>query len=222
VIYAKEQMGFGGFFMINKQSVRDYGYEASLLFSVIVDAENLFEDEWFYQTVELISGLTYNILKKRNIADSVQKLTTDELIQVKDFGLPKRRHFKLNKSKIIETFGLNGDDSMAVKDMIGQQAFFLINKKLVKELGWEAAWFLSILSDAEKMFADDDVNAGYVFQTTPTVEAMSMGVLTRRKQETGIKSLIDAGVISQKNIGLPMKRHFKIHPRKLAEVFARE
>ncbi|MGL5713102.1 MAG: hypothetical protein ACRCX2_08790 [Paraclostridium sp.] len=111
---------------------------------------------------------------------------------------------------------------MFAKNTIGTSAFFMINKKLTKDLGYEASMFLAVLADAEQIFKEDDENAGFVFQTMPTVEAMSMGVLTRRKQEVGIKALVDAGIIEQKNMGLPLRRYFKINNKRLAEVLADE
>ncbi|MGL5803136.1 MAG: hypothetical protein ACRCX7_11180 [Cetobacterium sp.] len=108
------------------------------------------------------------------------------------------------------------------KNTIGTDAFFMINKRLTRELGLEAAMFLAILADAESIFKDGDVNAGFVFQTQPTVEAMSMGVLTRRRQDMGIKALIEHGIIEQKNMGLPMRRYFRINNKRLVEVLTND
>lgn len=105
---------------------------------------------------------------------------------------------------------------MFAKNTVGMNAFFMISKKLTAELGLEAAMFLAILADAESIFEDED----WVFQTQPTVEAMSHGFLTRRKQEVGIKALIDAGIIEQQNRGLPMRRYFRIDNKRLIEFLA--
>lgn len=66
--------------------------------------------------------------------------------------------------------------------------------------------FLAILADAHDIFEDE-----WVYQTQPTVEEMSGGFLTRRKQEFAVKQLVDAGLISHKNIGMPRKRYFKLN-----------
>ena len=95
-------------------------------------------------------------------------------------------------------------------------SFFMINKKITLDLGIDAAMFLAILADAEQIFSEDDVNAGFVFQTVPTVEAMSMGVLTKRRQQIGIAALIQAGIIEQRNMGLPLRRYFRINNKELS------
>lgn len=219
-------MGGEGFFCINKQIVKDIGIDSAIMFSILCDGESLCGEE-FYQTREMILSLSFNYIKKTRYENCVKTLESVGFISTEiRKGLPPRRYFKINTEKVMRELNIiKGDDDMVgkimMKDLIGQNAFFMLNKKLVKELGWEAAMFMSILADAEKIFADDDINAGFVFQTQPTVEAMSMGVLTRRKQETAVKALVESGVIEQRNMGLPMRRYFKINNQALIELFKR-
>src|SRR5574344_1900044 len=93
-----------------------------------------------------------------------------------------------------------------LKQLIGQQGFLMVNKAIMREVGMEAAIFLSILIDADTIFEEE-----WVYQTQPTVEGLSCGFLTRRRQENAIKILIESGFIEQRNIGMPMKRHFRIN-----------
>lgn len=93
----------------------------------------------------------------------------------------------------------------------------MLNRKMMEEVGVEATLFLSILVDADNIFDDE-----WVFQTQPTVEALSCGFLTRRKQDNAIKILIEKGFISQKNMGLPMRRYFKIHEEEVMRVFTQK
>lgn len=111
---------------------------------------------------------------------------------------------------------------MLAKNTIGMSAFFMINKKITLQYGLEAALFLAVLADAEMIFSDDDENAGFVFQTVPTVEAMSCGFLTKRKQAVAIQSLIEGGIIEQKNMGLPLRRYFRINNSVLMKVLTSE
>lgn len=220
-------LGGDGFFCVNKQIVRDVGIDSAIMFTILCDGESICGEE-FYQTRDMILTLSFNYIKKTRYENCVKALEGIGFISTEiKKGLPTRRYFKINTDKVMSELKIiKGDEDimgkLMMKDLIGQNAFFMLNKKLVKELGWEAAMFMSILADAEKIFADDDVNAGFVFQTQPTVEAMSMGVLTRRKQETAVKALVEAGVIEQKNMGLPMRRYFKINNTALIELFKRE
>ncbi|MGL5714590.1 MAG: hypothetical protein ACRCX2_16335 [Paraclostridium sp.] len=218
-------LGGDGFFCINKQIVKDIGIDSAIMFSILCDGESICGEE-FYQTREMILSLSFNYIKKTRYENCVKALEGVGFISTEiKKGLPPRRYFKINTDKVMSELNIEGDDTVSkimMKDLIGQNAFFMLNKRLVKELGWESAMFMSILADAEKIFADDDVNAGFVFQTQPTVEAMSMGVLTRRKQETAVKALVEAGIIEQKNMGLPMRRYFRINNKALIELFKRE
>lgn len=101
-----------------------------------------------------------------------------------------------------------------LKSFLGQNSFVMINRALWESVGLDAALFLSILVDADNIFDEE-----WVYQTQPTIEGLSYGHLTRRKQDAAIKILIERGLISQKNMGIPMKRYFKLHEDKIMEVF---
>ncbi|MGL4412507.1 MAG: hypothetical protein ACRCTF_10405 [Bacteroidales bacterium] len=101
-----------------------------------------------------------------------------------------------------------------LKAFMGQNSFLMVNKAMIAEVGMEAAIFLSLLVDAYTIFETE-----WFFQTTPTIEGLSSGFLTRRKQENAIKILIEKGMIEQKNMGLPMRKHFKINEEVVVAVF---
>lgn len=103
-----------------------------------------------------------------------------------------------------------------LKGFLGQNSFIMLNRAMMKEVGVDATLFLSILIDADNIFENE-----WVFQTQPTVEGLSFGHLTRRKQEGAIKILIEKGMISQKNMGLPMRRYFKVHEDVVMDVFSK-
>lgn len=106
---------------------------------------------------------------------------------------------------------------MLVKNILGVNSFFMVNKKIVAECGMEAAMFLAILADATDIFDGE-----WCYQTQPTVESLSHGFLTRRRQDAGIRSLLDKGIIEQKNMGIPMKRYFRINKDKLLQILSEE
>lgn len=103
-----------------------------------------------------------------------------------------------------------------LKAFLGQKSFLMVNREMMKEVGMEAAIFLSILVDADNIFEEE-----WVYQTTPTVEALSCGFLTRRKQENAIKILIEKGLIEHKNMGIPCKRYFKINEDKVMDLLTK-
>jgi len=102
-----------------------------------------------------------------------------------------------------------------LKAFLGQKSFLMVNKGLMKEVGMEAAIFLSILVDADNIFEEE-----WDYQTQPTIEGLSCGFLTRRKQESAIRALIERGLIEQKNMGLPMKRYFRKNKEEVMKVFS--
>ena len=105
---------------------------------------------------------------------------------------------------------------MKLKHLLGQSSFILVNKRLTREINIESALFLSILVDATEVFENE-----WVYQTTPTIEKLSYGYLTRRKQEKAIKSLEENGLIEHKNMGIPCKRYFKIHEDKVIDLLTK-
>ena len=100
-----------------------------------------------------------------------------------------------------------------IKELLMSSSYWVLNKSVVKSLGIETAFFLTNLVEADKLLADDD---GWFYQTIDTIEEIT--TLTRRKQESSIKILIERGILLQKNKGIPMKRYFKLNSFKVNEL----
>ena len=93
----------------------------------------------------------------------------------------------------------------SIKELIRGTGYWVLNKKIVKQLGVETAFLLSSFADAEDMLSDKD---GWFYQTTETVENIT--TLSRYKQDRCIKQLEDIGILQKQTRGLPPKRYFKI------------
>lgn len=100
-----------------------------------------------------------------------------------------------------------------IKELLMSSSYWVLNKSVVKSLGIETAFFLTNLVEADKLLADDD---GWFYQTIDTIEEIT--TLTRRKQESSIKILIERDILLQKNKGIPMKRYFKLNSFKVNEL----
>lgn len=101
----------------------------------------------------------------------------------------------------------------SIKQLLMSSNYFVLNKKLVKELGIETAFLLTSLSEADEMLADED---GWFYQTVPQIEEMTG--LTKYKQSVCIEQLISLGILLQENKGMPMKRYFKIDYDKVLNI----
>lgn len=99
---------------------------------------------------------------------------------------------------------------MFIKELLMSSGFWVLNKSIVKEFGITTAFLLSNLAEAEKILSDDE---GWFYQTAETVEEITG--LSSYLQTKSLEKLIDKGVISQENRGMPMKRHFKINYEKI-------
>ena len=81
-----------------------------------------------------------------------------------------------------------------------------MNKQIVKTLGIEPAFLLTILIEASDGLADEE---GWFYQTIEKIgELTGIG---RHKQDKIIKDLIESKILEQKNKGVPCKRYFKIN-----------
>ena len=80
-----------------------------------------------------------------------------------------------------------------------------MNKQIVKTLGIEPAFLLTILIEASDGLADDE---GWFYQTIETLEDLTG--LSRHKQNKIIQDLIEASILIQENRGTPCRRFFKI------------
>lgn len=97
-----------------------------------------------------------------------------------------------------------------VKEILKSSSYFVLNKEIVRKYGANCALLLSTLSEAESMFQEED---GWFFQTIETIEEVTG--LSRKTQALCIKSLLEDGIIEQKNVGLPRRRFFKINYEKV-------
>ena len=71
------------------------------------------------------------------------------------------------------------------------------------EYGVETALMLSVLADGDNLFD------GWFYQTAETIEELTG--LSNYIQSKCISKLKKAGVLEQKNMGMPMKRYFKLN-----------
>lgn len=101
----------------------------------------------------------------------------------------------------------------SIKQLLMSSNYFVLNKKLVKGLGIETAFFLSVLVEADDQLADEN---GWFYQTSKTIEEITG--LSNYKQTMCIEDLIKLGILEQENRGIPMKRYFKISFEKIEEL----
>ncbi|GEM_PF-1146433 len=98
----KELLMSSGFMVINKKIMKIFGAEGAVLLSCFVEAEEMFADEegWFFQTIETIieqTGITRHSQDKY-----IKKFEELGVLQKEVRGLPAKRFFRLNYSKIDE------------------------------------------------------------------------------------------------------------------------
>ena len=92
------------------------------------------------------------------------------------------------------------------KQLLMSSNYYTLNKHVVKTLGIEPAFLLTILIEASDGLADEE---GWFYQTIEKIgELTGIG---RHKQDKIIKDLIESKILEQKNKGVPCKRYFKIN-----------
>lgn len=92
------------------------------------------------------------------------------------------------------------------KQLLMSSNYYTLNKQVVKTLGIEPAFLLTILIEASDGLADEE---GWFYQTIEKIgELTGIG---RHKQDKIIKDLIESKILEQKNKGVPCKRYFKIN-----------
>ena len=92
------------------------------------------------------------------------------------------------------------------KQLLMSSNYYTLNKQVVKTLGIEPAFLLTILIEGSDGLADDE---GWFYQTIEKIgELTGIG---RHKQDKIIKDLIESKILEQKNKGVPCKRYFKIN-----------
>ena len=92
------------------------------------------------------------------------------------------------------------------KQLLMSSNYYTLNKQIVKELGIESAFLVTILIEASDGLAD---NEGWFYQTIEKIGELTG--LGRHKQDKIIKELIDLKILEQKNKGVPCKRYFKVN-----------
>lgn len=91
------------------------------------------------------------------------------------------------------------------KQLLMSSNYYTLNKQIVKTLGIEPAFLLTILIEASDGLADEE---GWFYQTIETLEELTG--LSRHKQNKIIQDLIDLKILAQENRGTPCRRYFKI------------
>lgn len=92
-----------------------------------------------------------------------------------------------------------------MKQLLLSNAYWVINKNVVKAIGLEPAFLLGIFAEAENKLADEE---GWFFQTSAKITELTG--LSNHKQTNAINKLIELNVLLQENRGVPCKRYFKI------------
>lgn len=90
-----------------------------------------------------------------------------------------------------------------MKNILSQNAFWIINKDIARLVGLEAALLLSDLVTKQEYFDEE-----WFFNTSDNIENDT--TLKRFKQDAAIKKLIEHEFIEVKLTGVPPKKHFKI------------
>ncbi|WP_336154728.1 hypothetical protein [Fusobacterium polymorphum] len=91
------------------------------------------------------------------------------------------------------------------KQLLMSSNYYTLNKQIVKALGIEPTFLLTILIEASDGLADDE---GWFYQTIETLEELTG--LSRHKQNKIIQDLIETNILIQENRGTPCRRFFKI------------
>jgi hypothetical protein len=97
---------------------------------------------------------------------------------------------------------------MSIIKLLRQSNWVAVNKDLVRAIGCNAAYLLSYLADKYDYFTSrgELTKDGYFFATCEDVET-DLG-LSRREQDTAIKSLVAANLVTVALKGVPAKRFF--------------
>lgn len=99
-ILAKELILSNNYWALNKTVVRALGIEASLILTVLTEAESMMSDEdgWFFQTIETIEEIT--TIKRHRQDISIKLLAELGILEQKNKGVPMKRYFRINYDKL--------------------------------------------------------------------------------------------------------------------------
>jgi len=95
-----------------------------------------------------------------------------------------------------------------MKNILSQNAFWIVNKSIARAVGIDAALLLSDLVTKQEYFATE-----WFFNTAGNIEEDT--TLSPHQQRKAIKVLVDKGFIETKLKGLPAKQNFKVVNNKL-------
>lgn len=98
---------------------------------------------------------------------------------------------------------------ITVKHILGEQAYWVINKKMFKYVGLEATLLLQHFSDLQQNIFDGE----FYQQHDRIAEELD---LSRRKIENAINVLRESGFLSVKRKGLPAKNYYKVEAANIA------
>lgn len=95
-------------------------------------------------------------------------------------------------------------------DMLRAGGSIVLNKNMLWAIGYPATAVYSELLSRQQYFSKHGglTEDGFFFNTIEDLEAGT--ALSRYQQEQAIKTLADAGLVEQRNAGLPMRRFFKV------------
>ena len=103
---------------------------------------------------------------------------------------------------------------MNVLKILASSSFLTINIELARIFGLNEATVLAALC-SEKLWCEKkgEISNGYFPMSMEKMKSRT--TLGEKPQRTTIKNLCEAGVLDQKNLGMPSKRHFYINERQL-------
>ena len=101
-----------------------------------------------------------------------------------------------------------------IKNILSQNAFWMVNKQIAKNVGIEATILLTELIDkfdyySKKGEVVDIGGKDYFYATSPKLEDAT--TLTYKKQVKALAKLEKANYICIKLMGLPAKKHFTLN-----------
>ena len=104
-------------------------------------------------------------------------------------------------------------EDRTLKQLLMSSSYFVLNKQIVKAIGIEAGFLLTILIEASDGLANED---GWFYKTSPSLEEETG--LSNHKQSKIIEELTKLCILEQENKGMPMKRYFRINFNKIEEL----
>lgn len=97
----------------------------------------------------------------------------------------------------------------SVTNLISSRGFIVLNKRLVQQLGFDAAIMLGELaSEYEYWTSVGKAEDGFFHSSIENVRENT--TLTAQRQRTALKALKGCGIVEQVTKGLPQKRYFRI------------